>query len=186
MSVVVCVCLRHPAPQGARLLVKVEGLSLALRSHDQIQASHWSTPPTPGFFQGFPGVFPGFSQGFPGVFPRFFGESWFLPYAGFLSSWSLIPSINNWTISLSCQLFCLWLIPMASFIRNWFWLRFFFLCCVKIVIQFPNPSLFQDLQENSPLQGLSNPLPCPSQSGAITFPRQKRSLFHDLQKHCLL
>ena len=41
VRVSVCVCLsRHPAPQGARLLVKVEGLSLALRSPDQIPASH--------------------------------------------------------------------------------------------------------------------------------------------------
>ena len=45
MSVVVCVCLRRPGPQGERLLVKVEGLSLALRSHDQIPASHWSSLP---------------------------------------------------------------------------------------------------------------------------------------------
>ena len=44
-SVCLSVCVRHPAPQGARLLVKVEGLSLALRSHDQIPASHWSSLP---------------------------------------------------------------------------------------------------------------------------------------------
>ena len=61
------------------------GLSLALRSYDQIPASHWSTPPGfslgfPGFFQGFargfsmvlPGVFPGFSCDFSGVLPFFF------------------------------------------------------------------------------------------------------------------
>ena len=40
LPVCLSVCLRHPAPQGARPLVKVEGLSLALRSHDQITASH--------------------------------------------------------------------------------------------------------------------------------------------------
>ena len=47
------------------------GLSSALRSHDQFQASHWSSPPNPW---GFPRVFLGFSRGFPffsGVFPGF-------------------------------------------------------------------------------------------------------------------
>ena len=93
------------------------GLSLALRSHDQIPASHWWTHPPPhptpsapglsqsfsgvfpGFAQGFPRVFPGFSRGFPGVFRGFpgvfLGFSWVFPGVfpglsrGFLGfSWS--------------------------------------------------------------------------------------------------
>ena len=51
-----------------------QGLSLALRSHVQIPAYHWSTPsPPPGVSRGFPGVFPGFSRGFLRVF---LGFSW--------------------------------------------------------------------------------------------------------------
>ena len=61
------------------------GLSLALRSNDQVPASHWSTPP-PGFSPGFSGVFLGFSldlprvflgltQGFPVTFHFFFLEN---------------------------------------------------------------------------------------------------------------
>ena len=39
----VCVSVSLFAPSDAVFL----GLSLALRSHDQFQASHWSTPPSP-------------------------------------------------------------------------------------------------------------------------------------------
>ena len=53
-------CLRHPAPQGARLHVKVKVKGFP--------------PVSPGFprvFPGYPWVFLGFSKGIPGVFPGF-------------------------------------------------------------------------------------------------------------------
>ena len=100
-----------------------QGLSLALRSHDHIPASHWLTPPLgfsrgfprvcPGFSRGFPRFFPGFSQGFPGVFlfSRNFFLCFFFTQFPFLITKPL-QNCNGPTIRIGWEILC---IPYAGF-----------------------------------------------------------------------